>query len=414
MADPHYTYYVTVADNGLGQNEFFFSGEGSSGAPAQDVNETLIYQNHCVGDTVGKIYKFDQSDSTNAGHPLHFSNELGGTHSGFLDLDDGSGVFHCGTPIQAGASTKVDVTYFYDDINQPAIYPFCPNHANMGGASEFGTDEEGSGPCSDGDYTCCSLQSYFTGQLTGLIHSTNTALSGEYGSFTTLSYDIVTGKETGQFHLCNQMATGTTSGEALFYLTGYLQRELSVSGNCLILNFGNVGEVHTTYNTNNINVSFSANEVIYNGQWWDAASSGFSDVRHYVGYNPRISGNNTGVTFSTSCPSPTDINLNLQRNRVIYDTTGLIASPEYTVRRFITTLNAACTGYETTLEASCLKYYNGREKLGNITFYENTKDAWSGYLDDGSYRLEYVGGSFMTSLGAHTLGSGTINVDQYV
>jgi hypothetical protein len=104
----------------------------------------------------------------------------------------------------------------------------------------------------------------------------------------------------------------------------------------------------------------------------------------------------------------------LQRNRVIYDTTGLIASPEYTVRRFITALNAACTGYETTLEASCLKYYNGREKLGNITFYENAKDAWSGYLDDGSYRLEYVGGSFMTSLGAHTLGSGTINVDQYV
>ena len=115
MPEPHYTYYVTVADNGLGQNEFFFSGEDSVGSPSQDVIETLIYQSHCTDD--GKIYKFDQSDSTNAGHPLHFSNELGGSHSGFLDLNGGSGISFCGTPGQAGASTKVDVTYFYDDLN---------------------------------------------------------------------------------------------------------------------------------------------------------------------------------------------------------------------------------------------------------------------------------------------------------
>ena len=84
------------------------------------------------------------------------------------------------------------------------------------------------------------------------------------------------------------------------------------------------------------------------------------------------------------------------------------------MHRFVTTLNANCTGYRTTLQVNCLKYYNGWEKLGRITFYEDVKDAWSGYLDEGSYRLKYVSGSFTTSLGGHTLGSGTINVDQYV
>ena len=302
-----------------------------------------------------------------------------------------------------------DPTYFNsgEEINVYGtgyFYGYCTGETDPSyppGGDEFPT----------GCHGYLTLTGQLSGQLTGLIHSTNTSLSGEYGNFSTLSYDVVTGRQAGSFNLCNQFATGATSEEALFNLTGWLQPEFYNSGRCVAGDMD--GIIIDRFYLKNINVSFSAPVINNDGGSWSASSSGFVDAKHYVGYNPRISGNNTGITVSTTCPT-TDIAVNFQRNRLIYDTTGLITSPAHTIRRFITTLNVACTGYETTLEANCLKYYNGREKLGKITFYENIKDAWSGYLDDGSYRLEHVSGSFMTNLEAHTLGSGTVNVDKYV
>ncbi len=88
--------------------------------------------------------------------------------------------------------------------------------------------------------------------------------------------------------------------------------------------------------------------------------------------------------------------------------------PEDSITQFIASLSSTCTGYETTLETSCLKFSNGEEKYGKITFSENVKDAWSGIFEEGTYVLRYESGSFTTSLGLHTLGSGTINVDRYV
>jgi hypothetical protein len=77
----------------------------------------------------GKTYRFDQSDSSNDGHPLRFSTTPNGTHS--VPAGGGTeyttGVTAIGTPGQAGAYTEITVS---DD--SPTLYYYCTNHSGMG------------------------------------------------------------------------------------------------------------------------------------------------------------------------------------------------------------------------------------------------------------------------------------------
>ena len=71
-------------------------------------------------------YRFDQSDSTNSGHPLRFSTVSDGTHGGGSEFT--SNVTAVGTPGTEGA---------YTDIVMPRserkLYYYCSNHSGMGG-----------------------------------------------------------------------------------------------------------------------------------------------------------------------------------------------------------------------------------------------------------------------------------------
>ena len=74
-------------------------------------------------------YRFDQSDSTNSGHPLRF----------YLDASKGTqyttGVTTNGTPGQSGAYTQIVAT----DDTPPVLHYQCSVHANMGWAAFFNT-----------------------------------------------------------------------------------------------------------------------------------------------------------------------------------------------------------------------------------------------------------------------------------
>ena len=104
-------YVITVSNPGSG-NRYYVDG----------VLQQQLYLQE------GSTYRFDQSDSTNSGHPLRFSTTSNGTHNSGSEYT--TGVKTYGTPGSTGSYTEIQVA-----SGVATLYYYCSSHSNMGGTA---------------------------------------------------------------------------------------------------------------------------------------------------------------------------------------------------------------------------------------------------------------------------------------
>ena len=84
-------------------------------------------------------YKFDQSNSSNAGHPLRFSTTENGTHASGSAYS--TGVTVVGTPGSSGSYTQIVL----EQDSPSTLYTYCTAHSGMGQKIVIGPNEEATG-----------------------------------------------------------------------------------------------------------------------------------------------------------------------------------------------------------------------------------------------------------------------------
>ena len=98
------TYAITVVNN-----KFYVNGS--------TISSLTLYE--------GRTYRFDQSDSSNATHPLRLSTTSDGTHGSGSEYT--TGVTTAGTPGSSGAYTEITVA-----SGTVTLYTYCSSHSGYG------------------------------------------------------------------------------------------------------------------------------------------------------------------------------------------------------------------------------------------------------------------------------------------
>ena len=244
--------------------------------------------------TPGNTYKFDQSDSSNTGHPLRFYADAAKTTAYT------TGVTTAGTPGTAGAYTQIIPT----TSTNPILYYQCSAHSLMGSYAKFGTGSLG-GEADSAIKILLTVKNVSSGTLTAgtvvRVAATSNPPSGnvlevdaaDNSAASTmpavgiLIEDITAGSEGDcvAFGRASGFSTsGFTEGDTLYVNTSGGFTTTKPTGTALIQRIGQVIKVHASNGSVEVFGAGRANDVpnIPQDQLWLGDSNGVATATSHT------------------------------------------------------------------------------------------------------------------------------------
>ena len=219
---------------------------GSGSSAGYNINGVESPQLHLVA---GNTYRFDQSDSSNSGHPLRFYYEADKTTAYTV------GVTTSGTPGNTGAYTQIIPT----DTTPVTLHYQCSAHAYMGGRADFSTRNFTG--FDTADLTEGSNLYYTNARARGAVSITDAGGDGSLAYNSSTGVITYTGPSASEVRAHISAGTGVSIssgaisiGQAVATSSNVQFNDLQVDGNAIITGNLTVNGTQTVLNTATLSV----------------------------------------------------------------------------------------------------------------------------------------------------------------